>query len=419
MAHIKKLTDKPRTLPWRAQIRRKGHPVMVKMFKTKAEAEHWANEQERTIRLTGLPLTIGDLKEHTLGDIVRRYLAEITPTKGCRVSETAVLNKLLRHEICKKALAYVSRQDAYKYRDERLNEIRKGKKIQPSTVRREFNTIQHVFEVTREQWGFTNLQNPFRSIAIKGSNIRRDRRLDAGELTRLERACQECRGLNRYYVPLAFHLAIETGMRLQEIFNLKHQDIDILNRRIIIRKSKTDHLTGIVGRTIVLTIGAHWYLTRLLLVSSHVPQGEVKGKARSGYLFPMSPQAFQQSWADVCKRAKIEGLHFHDLRREAGSRFHEADLTKPEHDLMLGHKNRDMTSLYIRADLNRIQDKLDRDALDGLTLKEWTEKYDETAHITGCPPLIFQHRPGEQLDGSLVSQKLVEQDEERYQAVSG
>jgi hypothetical protein len=57
--------------------------------------------------------------------------------------------------------------------------------------------------------------------------------------------------------------------------------------------------------------------------------------------------------------------------------------------------------------------------LDGLTLKEWTEKYDETAHITGCPPRTLQHRPGEQLDGSLVSQKLVEQDEERYQAVSG
>ena len=29
MAYIQKLTDKPRTLPWRAQVRRKGHKVLV------------------------------------------------------------------------------------------------------------------------------------------------------------------------------------------------------------------------------------------------------------------------------------------------------------------------------------------------------------------------------------------------------
>ena len=55
MAYIRKLTDKTRTLPWRAQVRRKGHKPMVKMFASRSEAEHWAQEQERTIRLTGLP----------------------------------------------------------------------------------------------------------------------------------------------------------------------------------------------------------------------------------------------------------------------------------------------------------------------------------------------------------------------------
>jgi hypothetical protein len=54
MAHIKKLTDKPRRLPWRAQVRRKGHKSLVKMFATKNEAEHWAREQERSIRLSTL-----------------------------------------------------------------------------------------------------------------------------------------------------------------------------------------------------------------------------------------------------------------------------------------------------------------------------------------------------------------------------
>src|SRR4051812_10881778 len=213
------MTDKPRTLPWRAHINRKGHKPLVKMFKSKDEARHWADEQERTIRLTGLPLTIEDLKKTTVGHIVRRYLEEKTPDKGCAVSETTVLKKFLGRDICLKSLAFVSKQDAYKYKRDRLKETWRGKAITPRTFRREVNSIQHVFEIATEEWGYTNLVNPFRGIKVEGSAYRRKRRLKDGELENLQRQCQECRGLNRYYVPLAIYLAIETGMRLQEIFN--------------------------------------------------------------------------------------------------------------------------------------------------------------------------------------------------------
>jgi hypothetical protein len=85
MAHIKKMTDKPRTLPFRAQVKRKGHPTLVKMFQTRSQAERWAREQEKSILEIGLPLTIDDLKDHTLREIVKRYLEEITPHKGSHV----------------------------------------------------------------------------------------------------------------------------------------------------------------------------------------------------------------------------------------------------------------------------------------------------------------------------------------------
>jgi integrase len=327
MAHIRKLTDKGRALPWLAHIHRKGHKRLIKMFKTRREAEHWADEQERSIRLAGLPLTTEDLKKHTVEDIVRRYLTEITPTKGCHVSEAAVLNKFLERPICSKSLAYVNRQDAYQYVSDRLNEtwkVKHGKgdpkPITPRTARREVNTIQHIFE-----------------------------------LDKLEQACASCRGLNRYYVPLAIYLALETGMRLQEIFNLRWQDINVEKRRIEIRQSKTDHLSGYDGREIVLTVGASFYLYKLDYFLTR------DGLSRStDRIFPMTREAFKQSWADVLKRAGISGLTFHDLRREAGSRFDAAGLTKGEHDLMMGHANRDMTSLYVHADLKSIEDKLSK-----------------------------------------------------------
>jgi integrase len=366
MAYVQKLTDKRRTLPWRAQIRRKGHGVMVKMFASRREAEHLASEQERTIRLTGLPHTIEGLKKHTVGEIVRRYRDEITPQKACRVSEATVLNKFLRHKICSKSLAYISKQDAHEYIDDRKQDTWNGHPIKPTTIRRELNTIQHVFEVAKEKWGLTNLQNPFRGIPIKGSGYRRTRRLRDGELEALNKASQECRGLNRYYVPLAAYLAIETGMRLQEIFNLTWRDIDITKRRIEIRKSKTDYLSGSKGRIIVLT-----FLPLMTLMVLSVRLMHAKHFGYNHRVFPMTSNAFQQAWSDVCKRADVVGLTFHDLRHEAASRFDEAGLTKGEHDLMMGHFGKDMRSLYVHADLKSIQDKLDRHQLMGKTLAEW------------------------------------------------
>jgi hypothetical protein len=40
--------------PQRATVKRKGHGVLAKHFPTKDEAEPWAGEQERSIRLAGL-----------------------------------------------------------------------------------------------------------------------------------------------------------------------------------------------------------------------------------------------------------------------------------------------------------------------------------------------------------------------------
>jgi integrase len=371
MASIKRLTDKPRTLPWRAKVQGK-----VRMFLTKDEAERWASEYARTLRLTGLPPTIEALKKYTVKDIVTRYRDEITPAKGCRVSETAVLNSFLRRkDVCSKSLAHFrNKEEAYKYVSDRLKETWRGKPITPRTVRREVNTLQHVFEVAKERWGMENLFNPFRELNIKGSEHRRKRRLQEGELERLIEACEGCRGLNQQYVPLAIYLAVETGMRLQEIFNLTWLDIDPPNRRIEIRKSKTDHVSQTAGRTIVMSVGARLVIARLF--ARAYPALDADPLKFRELIFPMTKGAFEQSWADVRRRAGItadargEMLEFKDLRREAGSRFDEAGLTKAEHDLMMGHADKSMASIYIAAPLKSIQDKLDRHLFNGRTFDE-------------------------------------------------
>jgi integrase len=365
MAYITKLKDKPRKHPWIARIRRKGYPPIIKMHPTREEAVAWAHEQERSIRTTGLPLPITQLKQHTVGDIVERYLDEVTPTKKSHVREASTLKRFLQRDIAKKSLAYVSRQDAKEYEKERLKESYRDKLVTPSTVRREMNFLQDIFEVAREDWGHKGLVNPFRGLKIKGAKQARDRVLNQGELEKLEQACEGCHGNNKYYVKLAIRLAIITGMRLQEIFNLSWEDISVERREIKIRKSKTDYKRNRPGRTIALPFHAEFLLLRLVTALVEQDRFELSDRI----FVDMTKGAFSQAWLGVVKRANISDLHFHDLRHEAASFFHKAGLTNLETGLMLGHSNKDTTSIYTHPDLKTILEKIDRYRLG--------EKYDD------------------------------------------
>jgi integrase len=373
-----KMPDGKRKLPWRAKV--KGR---VKNFLTQRDALFWERSQLQSYTLTGLPLTVEVLQKATVGEIVERYLGEKTPLKGSAASEKLVLKRFLRQPICKLSLASVKRTDGYSYRNERLRATWKGKAIAESSVKREVSILHNIFEVAKDEWGYENLSNPFDKMKLKDGHGR-ERRLKRGELERLEQAAKECRGLNRYYIPLAIYLAIETGMRLQEIFNLLWSDIDMIGRRIVIRKSKTDHVSQLKGRTIVLTVTAMWYLARLALLGFGPVEKVIKNKrgikANEAYweaiasnnkrVFPMTKEAFKQSWRDTKLRAGMKDLQFRDLRHEAGSRFDEADLSRAEHGLMLGHGKRTMDKRYIHSELKSIEKKLDKYALDGLTLDE-------------------------------------------------
>jgi integrase len=362
VAHIQFRPEK--TKPYRAIIHRKGLKAYSKSFTERKHAESWARKEEISIETIGMPKTIDDLKQQTVADIVNRYLVEITPSKGCHVSETTVLKKFIREDpgksMAKKSLAYVSKQDAYTYINARLKEVK------ASTVARERNSIQHVFEVARDEWGLTNLVNPFSGAKIRGKTMnRRKRQLNEGELEKIEYHAQRCK--HKEHVLLAVYLAIETGMRLQEIFNLKWGDIDLTKRRIEIRKSKTDYISATEGRTIVLPFLAWIVLTRAVLMTLMTEKESV-----SVPVFPMTKEAFKQTWGHVLKSAGISGLTFHDLRREAGTWFDAAGLTKTEHELMMGHKPKDITGTYINAHLNSILDKLDKHRT-GITPKEMDE----------------------------------------------
>ena len=70
--------------------------------------------------------------------------------------------------------------------------------------------------------------------------------------------------------------------------------------------------------------------------------------------------SIKTAWRLTCHRAKITGLHFHDLRREAGSRWMDAGIPLATIQRWLGHANISQTSTYLGASLRA--DELDMQA---------------------------------------------------------
>jgi integrase len=380
-------------LHWRAVVSRKDQPRLIKHFPTRAEANMWEEEQKRAERLKDVPeyrqaRELKQLAQFVVHDLVDDYIKH--NASSLHPNNIITLNQFKRDPLASKSLLDVSEQDGHRFSERKKKETWKPpntngepKQLSPRTVRRAINIIQRVFVwCQKNKEGCAGLINPFKTVTVEGSTGgRRQRALQGNELERILESCKSCHVPNNYFIPLAVFIAIDTGMRRQEIFNLWWSDIDDENRRIRIRKSKTDKLTGNVGGTIVLPARAKVLLLTLaaVLFEPSPRDGEWQFPQFDERIFPMTEKAFSQAWSDILRRAGINDLHFHDLRREANWGFYKAGLAVDERNLMLRHadgKKNEMDSVYLplHERLNVIQDKLDRHLLMGMTLDEAMEK---------------------------------------------
>ena len=68
----------------------------------------------------------------------------------------------------------------------------------------------------------------------------------------------------------------------------------------------------------------------------------------------------KKAWLKCCRAAGITGLHFHDLRHEAGSRMLEAGWPLHHVQAVLGHADAKTTSGYLNATLHHLLDSMRR-----------------------------------------------------------
>jgi len=206
---------------WFAQVRRKGYVAQYRTFPSKVQAQAWSREQESKIDTGAGPRNVRRAGSITLGEVLRRYILEITPRKRSESSERLRLSKLLREPICELRLNELTPSAFVAYRDMRLLSVK------PGTLRRELSLVSHALGIAQREWGLGVMANPIKQISLPPLNNGRERRLRDGDYLALDTAFGKTR--NPLVKPIV-DFAIETALRRAEILALEWRHVDLARR---------------------------------------------------------------------------------------------------------------------------------------------------------------------------------------------
>ncbi|HRW58461.1 MAG TPA: hypothetical protein P5048_02440, partial [Chlamydiales bacterium] len=199
MASIQKRETKKGHV-WRAVIRIKGYPPTCKNFDRKQEAEDWAKEIERQIKLGQFRFDLHK-KIHTFDDLVDRFIADGKLDLHKSFKDTQRHLKYWQSRIGKYGLVHITSDLISK---ERLllkeTPTKKGSKTvsrSPATVNRYISSLSAILSFAKElQW--IN-ENPCRVLQKFKESKGRDRTLSYEEKTRLLLECKK--SSNPYLYP--------------------------------------------------------------------------------------------------------------------------------------------------------------------------------------------------------------------------
>lgn len=300
---------------WQVRVRRFGEPALTKSFSSKLIAKKWARQIEYTMD-EGSFIDRAELDTTTLGDLIDRYMVEITPTKKSHKAEKFRL-VLMRHSIGYIGLNKIQSKHIAEYRNKRLADG-----CANGTVIKDINSLSHIFNVAMKDWGIPLISNPAQMVRKPSAGRGRDRRLKDGELVRLLDALNKtCE------IKIVVLLAIETAMRRAEILSLLWSNIYLEDRYLILPDTKNGEV-----RAVPLSTSAISILRSL---------GRNTDK-----VFSIKPDSITRGFKRACKRAGLKDLRFHDLRHEATSRFFELGLNTMEVSAITGHKTLSMLKRY-------------------------------------------------------------------------
>lgn len=297
---------------WRVRIRR-GDTDLSESFRTKAEAQAWALQHEADVQAGRL----GRAPDKSFGDLLQRYIDEVTVDKDGKRWEELRLRSLLGGALkngTKRVpdpltlirLDELAPRHFADWRDRRL------KVVKTSTVLREWNLLSAICtRACSPEWRWL-FENPLSQVQRPQAPAARTRRITADETEQILVAC----GYSRSEVPrlasarvgAAFLWGIETAMRAGEICALRWSDINMATRVARVRAEDIGARKTGAARMVPLSREA----LRLLKQLEGIDETSV---------FALRSASVDSLFRKARDCTLVADLHFHDTRAEALTRM--------------------------------------------------------------------------------------------------
>ncbi|MFC3873283.1 site-specific integrase [Neisseria musculi] len=304
---------------WLVQVRHKaggGRAAFNKsaVFSRKVDAQQWAAKIEAEWQAFRAGIT----PMMPFSELLTRYRDEVSPTKRGFKNEINVINRVLKTPLADVMLPDLSDLQFKMWADQRLKEV------QTATVRREWNVLSAVMAAAVKDWRLLP-ENYLLRLRKPDGSPPRTRRVSAAEVD----AICYCAGYSADCVPdkqvqrvaAAFLFALETAMRVGEILSLLPENVHFEKRYVHLPTTKNGH-----ARDVPLSGRAAAILKQV--ADSH------GGRT----VFGVTKGSCDSQFRKLLDMAQIDGLHFHDSRREALTRL--AKIYQPmELAKISGHKD--------------------------------------------------------------------------------
>ncbi|MBB3014215.1 site-specific integrase [Cupriavidus alkaliphilus] len=333
-------------------------------FDAEEEGDAYARKLEALLEHGIIPTEFrGQDAPASLSDLVRRYEQEAHPSGKDQGALRAALKQWGDTPLRKINAAWV---------DERISAMKRVEKLAPASIRARIGALARATDWGMRKEILVMPDHPFRTLpdgyaqysksdtaaaGVKRQDIERDRRLEAGEYERILELidggvlARKQRPLTLEY-PKAhralFVLAVESAMRLSEMYTLSIDQVDLRKRTVFLDKTKNGDKRQVPLSSVALA-----------LLREHLPEREIPAEHPPDLVFPWwngdaSPKAraktsdyLSKRFDDIFRQAGCVGLKFHDLRHEAVSRlFEKTTLAESQIMKISGHKTHRMMMRY-------------------------------------------------------------------------
>ncbi|WP_081064109.1 site-specific integrase [Burkholderia vietnamiensis] len=278
---------------WQAKVRRLGHPVFSRTFDTREEAEQWAASKEASLD-QGQEQTTDVAEVMRIGDLLSLYKASHVAPDSLRTTD------LESSELWNMTMAEVKPEDVLEFSPA------------PTAAT---NALQAAIEYARREFDIRLPRNPVAAAYAKPTQVR-DRRISSAEELALLNESDNTRG---GYLRDAIIIALDTALMQHEIIKLDWSDVDLDKSEL--------RVSGNNG-------------IRIIPITDRVREAlKARGIKSTGPVFAgVTSMALQRAFIRTVERAKLNDLHFNDLRYEALHRMLANGLSMYELWSIIGSK---------------------------------------------------------------------------------